>query len=179
MQDRRAPGLASVGSLPVKIVVEDRSDRAVAQRADIDGAGGCGLDTLHAEWLDQSENAETGAKALLGMRTAIEDKIAQGGGGGTDEACLLADASDGPIGIATMARGHMLGNAGVATIAARAQMGDDALPLGEDRPEPASSRSAEHPATGLGQRNEPLLLNRSAAESQVLSKSKSRLLCVD
>src|SRR5205085_1660024 len=46
--------------------------------------------------------------------------------------CIVADARDGPAGIAAMAGRHVLGDGGVLVIAAHAAMGGDAFALEED-----------------------------------------------
>ncbi len=58
--------------LPIEPVVEDRPDRAIAQRADLQGAGGRGFKPLRPERLGQAQDAEAGAEALLGMRDAAD-----------------------------------------------------------------------------------------------------------
>ena len=63
------PG-AACGGTPIEVVVEDGFDRAVGARADIDGALGRGFQTLGAEGAREPDDAETGAKALFGMRAA-------------------------------------------------------------------------------------------------------------
>ena len=51
----------------------------------------------------EPDDAETGAKALFGMRSLIEDQVAQRGGGRPDHGGILADALDGPTSVAPMA----------------------------------------------------------------------------
>src|ERR1051325_2236066 len=61
----------------------------------------------------------------------LEDQIAQGGRRRTDPRGIVADAVDGPAGIAAMARRHVVGHGGVLVVAAHARMDGDALALGE------------------------------------------------
>ncbi len=78
------------------------------------------------------DDAETGAEALLGMRAFIEDQVAQRGGGRPDRGGLLADALDGPAGVAPMTGRHVLRDGGVLVVAAHALMRGDPLALVED-----------------------------------------------
>src|SRR5712691_9386390 len=59
-------GTLLVGGLAVELVVEDRTHRAVSQRADLDGAHRRRFETIGAERPHQAHDAETGAEALLG-----------------------------------------------------------------------------------------------------------------
>ena len=70
MQDRRAVRGALARGTPVKVVVEDGFDRAVGPRTDVDGAFGGGFQTLSAMGTREPDDAQTGAKALLGMRVS-------------------------------------------------------------------------------------------------------------
>src|SRR5260370_32198849 len=66
------------------------------------------------------------------MRSALQDQVAQGGGGRTDRSWLAANVFDGPVGIAPVARRHVLGYGGVPMVAAGAQMSGDPLALQKD-----------------------------------------------
>ena len=79
MKDRAPVRGALLRGVPIQVVVEDGFDRAVGLRADVDGAGGGGLDPLAAERLGETNDAETGAEALFRMRLVLEDQLAQGG----------------------------------------------------------------------------------------------------
>ena len=100
--------------------------------ADLDRPRGRSFEALGAERLHQPDNAETGAEALFGVWPALQDQLAQGGRGRTDRGRLAANALDGPIGISPVARRHVLGDGGVAVIAAGAQMRGDPLALDKD-----------------------------------------------
>jgi len=75
---------------------------------------------------------KAGAEALFGMRPALQDQLAKGGSGRANRSGLAANALDGPVGIAPMARRHVLGHGGVPTVAAGAQMSGDPLALQKD-----------------------------------------------
>ena len=64
-------------------VLDDRGDALVGERADIDGMGGDLFDTFSIETAKEPQHAETGAKALLGMRPVSEDRDDQAFGLGT------------------------------------------------------------------------------------------------
>ena len=125
-------GRPRLRGLAIELVVEDRAHRAVGQGADLDRARCRRFDTLGAERAHQAHDAEAGAEALLGVRPALQDQLAQGCGGGADRGGFLADALDGPVGIAPMAGRHVIGHSGVPVIAAGAQMCGDALAFEED-----------------------------------------------
>ena len=75
MQNRRSVRGALLRGTPIEVVVEDGFHRTVGARADVDGALRCGFQTLGAMGTGQPNNAETGAKALFGMRTLFEDQF--------------------------------------------------------------------------------------------------------
>src|SRR5262245_11027320 len=74
-----------VCGVSIELVVEDGTDRAVGEGADLDGARGGGFQTRDAERARQPQDAEAGSKALLGVGPLLQDEIAEGGGGWTDE----------------------------------------------------------------------------------------------
>src|SRR5260370_10418422 len=131
MEDRHAVRGALLGGVAIEIVVEDRLDRSVGPGADIESPRRGGLDALHAERFDQSDDAETGAEALFGMGALVEDQLAQSGTGWPDRGGVTPDAVDRPVGVTAMAGGHVLVHSGVLAIAAGAQMGGYPLALGE------------------------------------------------
>src|SRR5262245_1129955 len=118
--------------MAIEVVVEDGFDRSVGARADGDGAGGGGLEPLGAERLDQADDAETGAEALLGMRLVLEDQLAQRRRVCSYQRGVLADAIDGPVGTAAVARRHVVRHGRVLVIAAHALMRGNACTLDED-----------------------------------------------
>jgi hypothetical protein len=97
----------------VELVIEDRAHRAVGQGADLDGSGRRGFEASSAERPNQADDAETGAEALFRMRPALQDQIAKGSGGWTGRSGGAANAFNGPIGVAPVARRHVLGKGGV------------------------------------------------------------------
>src|SRR4051794_32427513 len=76
-----------------------------------------------------SRKAKTGAEALFGVRPTLQDQLAQGRRGRADRGGFMANALDRPIGIAPVARRHVVGNGGMPVIAAGAQMCGDPLAL--------------------------------------------------
>ena len=88
---------------PIEVVVEDGFDRTVGTGADVDGALRCGFQTLGTVGTGQPNNAETGAKALFGMRTLFEDQFAERRRRRSDQARVGADALDRPAGVSPMA----------------------------------------------------------------------------
>src|SRR5260370_21078340 len=70
-EDWHTIGGPSLRRLTIELVVEDRTHRAVGQRADLDGARCRRFETLGAERTHQAHDAETGAEALFGVRPAL------------------------------------------------------------------------------------------------------------
>ena len=103
MQDWRCVRGALLRGTPIEVVVEDGFDRTVGARADVDGALRCGLQTLGAMGTGQPNNAETGAKALFGMRTLFEDQFAERRRRRSDQTRVGADAVDRPAGVSESA----------------------------------------------------------------------------
>ena len=116
----------------VELVIEDRAHRAIGQGADLDGSGRCGFEASDAERPHQADDTETGAEALFRMRPALKDQIAKGSGGRADRSGGAANAFNGPIGVAPVARRHMLGKGGVPMVGAAAPMRRDPLTLEKD-----------------------------------------------
>ena len=76
MLDRlRVRGALGRGA-PIEVVVEDGFDRAVGPGADIEGALGGRLQTRGSVRPREPNNAQTRAKALLGMWARFEDQLA-------------------------------------------------------------------------------------------------------
>jgi hypothetical protein len=100
--------------------------------ADLDGVLGGGLDARGAVGAGETDNAEAGAIALLGMGPGLEDLLAKRRGRLADLAGVLPDALDRPAGVAAMARRHVLGNGRVLPVPACPQVDGDALALVED-----------------------------------------------
>src|SRR5690606_18893944 len=122
MEDRHAVCGALVRSVAIECVVEDGTDRA-----DLDGAGGGSFEAIDAERSGEAQNAEAGSESLLRMGPPLQDEIAQGGGCRPHAGGVLADAVDGPVGVAAMTGRHVVRNGGVFVVAARSQMYGDPL----------------------------------------------------
>jgi hypothetical protein len=76
MQDRRVIRGALGSRRPIEVVGEDRLDRAVVARADVDGAGGGGVEPLASVGHGEPQDAEAGAEALLGVRPRCYSRAA-------------------------------------------------------------------------------------------------------
>ncbi len=109
MQDRRVIRGAPGGRTPIEIVGEDRFDRSVGARAYVDRPHGGGIEPLLPVGSSEPDDAETGAEALFRMHAFVEDQIAQRRSGRPDCGGLLADALDGPAGMAPMTGCHCSG----------------------------------------------------------------------
>jgi len=79
----------------------------------------------------QPNNAETGAKALFGMRTLFEDQFAERRRRRSDQACVGADALDRPAGVSPMAGRHVFRHRCVF-VTAHTHVRGDPLALEED-----------------------------------------------
>jgi hypothetical protein len=132
VEDRHAVGRRPLRRLAIELVVEDGSHRAVGQRADLDCPRGGGFQTIGAERPHQARNAEAGTEALFGMRSALQDQLAERGSSGADRSGLAANALDRPVGVTSMALWHVLGHRGVPMVAAGPQMSSDPLTLQKD-----------------------------------------------
>ena len=89
------------GWLAIKAVLQDRVDRAVGLGADLEAAPAGGLEPGDAVLASEPHDADAGAEALLGMRTAAQDDLDQGGGFGSDIRVRHIRALQGETGIDT------------------------------------------------------------------------------
>ena len=89
-------------------MIENGPDRAVGERADLNGARGRRFQPGDAERPRQTQDAKAGSDALLGVGPVFQDQIAQRRRCRADEGSIPADTADGPIGIAAMAEAHVL-----------------------------------------------------------------------
>src|SRR5258708_21902177 len=89
-------------------VLEDGGNRGVGAGAEHQRAGAGSIDPFGAITLDQAQDGDAGAEALLGMRPRAQDDIDQHGGVRADRLRLMADALVGPVGIAPVGPGHVL-----------------------------------------------------------------------
>ena len=62
--------------------------------------------------------AEAGSEALLGMRPALQNELAQSSGCRPNEGGISADTADSPVGVAAMTGRHMIGQCGALAVAA-------------------------------------------------------------
>ena len=121
-----------VCGVSIELGVEDGTDRAVGERADLDGAGGGGFQTGDAERPRQPQDAEAGSEAPLGVGPLLQDEVAERGGCRTDAGGVPVDEADGPVGVTAMAGRHVVGGGGVLAVAARSHVHGDPLALDED-----------------------------------------------
>ena len=111
----------------IEPMFEDGVDMPVGARADGDGAGAGGLQPGGPVALDEAEDAETGAVALLGVRAVGEDGLDEGGGLRAEGAGPVDEAGGGPLQVALMGFGHVGGLGGVPAPHVVADMGGHAL----------------------------------------------------
>ena len=114
-------------NLLLELVVEDGFDRAVGQRADLDGASGGGIQPCRTDRAFQLQDAKAGPEPLLGMRPALQDQRAQGADGRPNCGCVAGDSLDGPARMAAMARRHVVGRGRMLAVAAATPMRGNAL----------------------------------------------------
>src|SRR5215469_13179551 len=84
MEQRHTIGGRRLRGLAIELVVEDRAHRAVGQRSDLNRPRGGGFEAFGTERSHQSDDAEAGAEAPLGVGPALKDQLAQRGGCGAD-----------------------------------------------------------------------------------------------
>ena len=84
---------------------------------------------VRAEGFDQPDDPKAGPEPLFRVRAFCQDQLAQGGRGWADDGGIVADALDGPAGVAPVAGGHVLGHRRVLAVAAGAHMRGHALAL--------------------------------------------------
>src|SRR6202521_2120969 len=95
---------------PVAIAVglQDRVDRAVGSRADLQRPPAGGLQPLGPVALDEPHDADAGAEALLRVRALAQDDLDQRRALGGYIAGLPRDPLRRPIGVALVAGRHVL-----------------------------------------------------------------------
>jgi hypothetical protein len=76
----------------IEVVLEDRVDRAVGARTDLERPAAGGLEPFAAIGLGQPQDADAGAEALFGLRTLAQDDLDQRRGVAADRAGLPPDA---------------------------------------------------------------------------------------
>src|ERR1700751_462385 len=127
-------GLVDEGA--IQAVLEDGADRGDGSRLDQKAASAGGVDALGAVAIDQRQNAEAGAKALLGMGPGRDHGLEEGGGRRTDPLAGGDHAGGRPLAVAPMGAGHVVGDGGVAPPVGRAGVAGDPVAVVEylDRP---------------------------------------------
>ena len=134
VEDRGGVGGPRLRGLAIELVVEDRAHRAVGQRADLDGARGCRLET-HRRRTARTRRTmpRQERKPCSGCGRCSRISSHKAAVAGPIAAASLANALDRPIGVSAMARRHVIGASVVCRlIAAGAQMRGDPLALEED-----------------------------------------------
>src|SRR4029077_5722586 len=106
-------------------VLQDSGDRGVGPGAEHQRAGAGGINSLGAIALDQTQDADAGAEALLGVGPRAQDDIDEHGGVGAHRLGLVTDALVGPVAIAPVGAGHVLGDSARPMWAQAAAMAGD------------------------------------------------------
>src|SRR5215471_2946360 len=120
------------GPFGIEVVLEDRIDGGEGARADLQGPAAGGLQPIAAIALGQAEDADGGAKALLGVRALAHDDLDQRSGVASDLAGLAGDPLRCPIGVAAMARRHVVAYRGMPAVRRRLHVSGDTLAMMED-----------------------------------------------
>src|SRR6185312_12891037 len=97
--DDRSPICGPVCGTTIEVVGENRFDRAVGARADVDRTRRGRFEPFATIGSGEPDDAETGAEALLGMRPLVEDKIAQCQRRRPDRRGIFTDALDVSFGL--------------------------------------------------------------------------------
>lgn len=86
-----------------QVIVEDGFDRTVAEATDLQGAQTRRLQARGADQFDQSDDTQTAAEALFGMRLFLQNQLAEHLCGGADVARLARDFAQRPVGVTLVA----------------------------------------------------------------------------
>src|SRR6202158_927058 len=95
----------------IKAVLEDRTDRGDGASLDEDAESAGGLAARVVVAPGQRQDAEAGAKALLGMRPCSNDGLEKSSGRRTDLLAGRDQASGRPLAVAAMGARHKIGRA--------------------------------------------------------------------
>ena len=125
-------GGGSSSSWRSRPVLQDRLHTLVRTRIQIAGPRGSGFQTIRAVGFPQTQNAQTTAEALFGMRTGLKDLIDQSGGGWADGGCPSNQTFGRPFQVALMGLGSMRIDGRMAADLGAAGMTGDALAAVED-----------------------------------------------
>ena len=115
VNDRR-PVRGLVGLSAIEIVLQDRVDRTVGARPDLEGSCASRLQPVATLGLGEPEDADAGAKALLGMAAFAQNEVDECGCGGSDLAGLPPEPLWRPVGITAMRTRHVGADRRVAPI---------------------------------------------------------------
>src|SRR5258708_2318411 len=107
----------------------DRGDRA---RLDQDAASAGRIDARIVVAPGQRQDAEAGAKALLGMRPGSDDGLEKRSGRGPNLLAGSDQSSGRPLAVAAMGARHVIGDRGVAAAVGRTGVARDPLAFMED-----------------------------------------------
>ena len=99
----------------IKAIFENRTDRGDGTSLDLDAASAGGIDTRVVVAPGQRQDAETGSKALLGMRPCSDDVLEKRRGRGTDPLAGCDQPTRRPFAVAAVSARHMIGDGGMAT----------------------------------------------------------------
>src|ERR1700719_2084956 len=116
----------------IKAVLEDRTDRGDGASLDEDAASAGCINAGVVVAPGQRQDAEAGAKALLGMRPSRDDSLEKGSRRGSDPLASRDQPSRRPLAVAAMRAWHVIGNRRVAAPIGRTGMARDPLTLVED-----------------------------------------------
>src|SRR3954452_4072163 len=94
--------------LAIAVSLQDRVDRAVGSRADLQRPAAGGLQPLGPVALEEPHDADAGAEALLGVSALAQDDLDHRRGLGADLAGLPRDPLWRPLCVALVARRHVL-----------------------------------------------------------------------
>lgn len=93
----------------IELRLEDGFDALALGRADGKRPSAGGLQTRRAVVLDQIQQSQASAIALLGMRTVLELPLDHIACGGSDRECPVQEPSRGPLHVFAMRLWHVLG----------------------------------------------------------------------
>src|SRR3979411_2287311 len=113
----------------IEAAIEDRTDRGDGASLDEDAASAGRIDARVVVAPGQRQDAEAGAKALLGMRPCSDDVLEKRCDRGTDPLASCDQPSRRPFAIAAVGARHMIGDGGMATPIGRTGVARDPLTL--------------------------------------------------
>src|SRR6187401_1948514 len=129
---RGGPISSGLRPLAIEVVLQDRVDASVGAGADLKRTRAGGLEPPGPVRRREPQDADAGPEALLGMRALCEDDLDQRRGAAPDLSRAPPQALQCPVGMAPMARRHVLTHRRVAAVRGGADMRGDALAAMED-----------------------------------------------